>query len=267
VVKTKPDDESEVLAAEKNAETESEGETLVSRRRSVWALIHQEIDRRSASSENLRHEVEGERTQRRREIDSLVPERDDLEREAALHKERQKGKPRDQREKLPKDLQDKRAKVKGQLQTLEERLNKAGMPKELGPVVAESTLDFFKSAIGKKVLHRLKGLEIWPQGGLARAEGRHVAGNQPLAGRTFVLTGTLPTLSRDEASALIRDAGGNLTGAVSKNTDYVLAGESAGSKLDKARELGVKILSEQKFLEMLDLRSNSKPGSTQGELF
>ncbi len=70
----------------------------------------------------------------------------------------------------------------------------------------------------------------------------------PFAGKTFVLTGTLPTLSRDEASALIREAGGNVTGSVSKNTDYVLAGESAGSKLDKARELGVEILTEEPIL-------------------
>ena len=70
-------------------------------------------------------------------------------------------------------------------------------------------------------------------------------------GKTFVLTGTLPSLSRDEASALIRDAGGNVTGSVSKNTNYLLAGEEAGSKLDKAKELGVKILTEKEFMEML----------------
>ena len=65
-----------------------------------------------------------------------------------------------------------------------------------------------------------------------------------------MLTGTLPSLSRDEASKLIREAGGNVTSSVSKNTDYVLAGENAGSKLEKARELGVKIINEKEFLEM-----------------
>jgi DNA ligase (NAD+) len=81
-----------------------------------------------------------------------------------------------------------------------------------------------------------------------------------LAGKTFVLTGTLPTLSRDEASALIREAGGNVTGSVSKNTDFLLAGEEAGSKLDKAKELGVKILTEKDFLELLG--SHSPPAKT-----
>ena len=63
-------------------------------------------------------------------------------------------------------------------------------------------------------------------------------------GKTFVLTGTLPTLSRDEAAGLIRQAGGTVTGAVSRKTDYVVAGESAGSKLEKARELGIAVLDE-----------------------
>ena len=78
-----------------------------------------------------------------------------------------------------------------------------------------------------------------------------------LSGKTFVLTGALSTLSRDEVSALIRDAGGNVTGSVSKNTDYLLAGEEAGSKLDKAKELGVKTLSENDFLDLLG--SKQKP--------
>jgi DNA ligase (NAD+) len=89
--------------------------------------------------------------------------------------------------------------------------------------------------------------------------------NQPglLTGKTLVLTGTLPTLSRDEASALIRDAGGNVTGSVSKITDYVLAGESAGSKLDRARELGVKVLSEKEFIDMLGHQPKATSGAKQ----
>ena len=70
------------------------------------------------------------------------------------------------------------------------------------------------------------------------------AGPQPLAGKTLVLTGSLPTLTRDEAKGLIEGAGGKVTGSVSKKTDYVVAGEDAGSKLDKARELGVTVLDE-----------------------
>ena len=71
------------------------------------------------------------------------------------------------------------------------------------------------------------------------------------AGKTFVLTGTLPTLTREEATAKIEAAGGKTSGSVSKKTDYVLAGEEAGSKLDKAKELGVKILDEAEFLKAL----------------
>jgi DNA ligase (NAD+) len=73
-----------------------------------------------------------------------------------------------------------------------------------------------------------------------------------LGGKTFVLTGTLPSLSRDEASALIRGVGGNVSNSVSKNTDYVLAGESAGSKLEKARALGIIVLDELKFRALLN---------------
>ena len=72
------------------------------------------------------------------------------------------------------------------------------------------------------------------------------------AGKSFVLTGTLPTMSRDEASALIKQNGGKTVGSVSKKTDYVLAGEAAGSKLTKASELGIRIISESDLLEMIE---------------
>ncbi|MFZ4819580.1 MAG: BRCT domain-containing protein, partial [Limisphaerales bacterium] len=71
------------------------------------------------------------------------------------------------------------------------------------------------------------------------------------AGKTWVLTGTLPTLGRDEASATIRQSGGKVASSVSRNTDYLLAGDSAGSKLDKARELGVAIVDEAAFLKLV----------------
>jgi DNA ligase (NAD+) len=73
-----------------------------------------------------------------------------------------------------------------------------------------------------------------------------------LAGRTFVLTGTLPTLKRDEAKALIEAAGGKVAGSVSKKTDYVVAGEEAGSKLEKAHELGVPVIDEAELMGFLD---------------
>ena len=251
-------------ASAKDSEGEDTSETLISRRRSVWALIRQEIDRRSQDAESLQLEVEQERTRLSRKIDLLQLERDALEQKAVTHKERQKGKSIEEREKLPKDLQDQRASVKVRLLALEERVIKVGMPDELGPVVAESVLDYFESKTGKKILFRLKEIGIWPLGGLARSTGRKVHG---ISGKTFVLTGTLPTLSRDEASALIREAGGNVAAAVIKNTDYVLAGESAGSKLDKARTLAVPILSEKDLLDLIGSRKVAKPEGKQRDLF
>ena len=124
----------------------------------------------------------------------------------------------------------------------------------------ENLLHYFKTATGNKVLRRLSQLNISPKGG----GGGNTAGKVGwFTGKTFVLTGTLPSLSRDEASALIRDAGGNVTGSVSKNTDFLLAGEEAGSKLDKAKELGVKILSEKEFLDMLGSKPKSETKDKQ----
>ncbi len=127
----------------------------------------------------------------------------------------------------------------------------------VGPVAAQAVLDWFASPAGRDVLARLQQLGISPRGTMkAPAPAGH-----PFAGKTFVLTGTLPTLSRDEASALIREVGGNVTGSVSKNTDYVLAGESAGSKLDKARELGVSVLDEGQFRKLLGGGMTPKPSA------
>jgi DNA ligase (NAD+) len=123
----------------------------------------------------------------------------------------------------------------------------SGIITKVGPVVAKSVMDFFASAAGKKILARLRELHIKPQSekvNSARPEG-------PFAGKTFVLTGTLPTLTREDASAKIVSLGGKVSGSVSGNTDFVLAGEEAGSKLDKARKLGVKIIDEKEFLRML----------------
>jgi DNA ligase (NAD+) len=89
-------------------------------------------------------------------------------------------------------------------------------------------------------MRKLKKLDVWPKS----EPPKKPSGPQPFAGLTFVITGTLPSLSRKEAGDLIENLGGKVTGSVSKKTDYLVVGEDAGSKLDKARELGVKTLDE-----------------------
>jgi DNA ligase (NAD+) len=124
----------------------------------------------------------------------------------------------------------------------------AGIVTEAGPVVAQSVLDFFRSAAGKKILQRMKQLKIHPKS--EKMSAKKMA-ELPLAGKTFVLTGTLPSMTREEASAKIEALGGHVSGSVSKRTDYVLAGAEAGSKLEKANELGVRVIDEAAFRKMV----------------
>ncbi len=133
----------------------------------------------------------------------------------------------------------------------------------VGPVAAAAILEWFSSETGRSVVARMDELGISPKG----QANATPADSHPFAGKTFVLTGTLPSLSRDEASALIRGCGGNITGSVSKNTDFLLAGESAGSKLDKARELGVAVLSEDGFKSLLAAADGQPAAAEQGRLF
>ena len=115
---------------------------------------------------------------------------------------------------------------------------------DFGNITAECVVDFFSHPQNIALCHRLSeaGVETSYKG---------APKGDTLAGLTFVLTGTLPTMSRDEASELIKNAGGKTSGSVSKKTDYVVAGEAAGSKLTKAQSLGVKIISEEELLAML----------------
>jgi DNA ligase (NAD+) len=116
------------------------------------------------------------------------------------------------------------------------------------PVVAQSVLDFFASAAGKKILRRIKELGIHPKTEKISAKK---AAELPLTGKTFVLTGTLPSMTREEATEKIETLGGHVTGSVSKKTDYLLAGAEPGTKFDKAKELGVRIIDEAEFRKML----------------
>jgi DNA ligase (NAD+) len=111
---------------------------------------------------------------------------------------------------------------------------------DVGPVVAQSIHTFFAQPHNREVAEQLRACGItWEE-----HDGTGDLSPKPLAGKTFVLTGTLPTMSRDEAKDLIEAAGGKVSGSVSKKTHYVVAGAEAGSKLDKAQELGVAILDE-----------------------
>ncbi len=125
---------------------------------------------------------------------------------------------------------------------------KIGIVTEIGPVVASSVLEFFKSGAGREIPRRMEELGIRPTSEKISA---NKAAHLPFAGKTFVLTGTLPSITRDQASEKIEALGGRVGSSVSKNTDYVVAGEAAGSKLDKARQLGVVVLNETGFRKML----------------
>jgi DNA ligase (NAD+) len=117
---------------------------------------------------------------------------------------------------------------------------------DVGPVVAESIQQFFAETHNRDIIAQLRELGVhWEEG----APAANQAG--VFTGKTLVLTGTLPTLSRDQAKEKIEAAGGKVAGSVSKKTDYVVAGAEAGSKLAKAEELGITILDEAALLEML----------------
>ena len=177
---------------------------------------------------------------------------------------------------------ERHAELNAQIEKIASQLNKAGVklevkgkPKKSGrPTLLEVASDleseacrsiqrFFASDYGKRTVKQMTKLGIKPTSQLKKTS----SSSSLIEGRTFVLTGTLPTLKREEASALIREAGGSVTGSVSKNTDFLLAGEEAGSKLDKAKELGVKILTEKEFIELLGAKVGPNPATNQGSLF
>ena len=117
---------------------------------------------------------------------------------------------------------------------------------DVGEIVASSITEYFADEENRRFVNRLLEAGVHPQMHMQEDAGTL------FEGLTFVLTGTLPTLSRAQAQEMIRKNGGKATGSVSKKTSIVLAGESAGSKLDKARELGVTIIDEAQFLLMIE---------------
>jgi DNA ligase (NAD+) len=120
---------------------------------------------------------------------------------------------------------------------------------DIGPVIAKSVHSFFSSAIGRQIVEELrqKGLNF---GQPVDRSARPAAG--PLSGKTLVITGTLSRFTREEITEMIQQHGGKVAGSVSKKTDYLIAGEDAGSKLEKARKLNVPVLSEEEFLKLIE---------------
>jgi DNA ligase (NAD+) len=115
---------------------------------------------------------------------------------------------------------------------------------EVGPRIAKSIEEFFHEPANRKLVERLR------EAGLTFSGKKKERGTK-LTGKTFVLTGALTRYSRDEAKKLIEDAGGRVSGSVSKKTDYVVAGSDAGSKLDKAKDLGVSVIGEKEMEDLL----------------
>ena len=116
---------------------------------------------------------------------------------------------------------------------------------EIGDVIAESVHDFFHGKLGQSIVTALKESGIDPKMAKPAASA---AGSSPLSGKTIVVTGTMEKMDRNEIEALIQKLGGKAAGSVSKKTSFVVAGEKAGSKLDKAKELGVEVITEDEFL-------------------
>jgi DNA ligase (NAD+) len=127
----------------------------------------------------------------------------------------------------------------------EAKLDELQDAEEVGPKVAESIRQFFREPRNQELIERLRaaGLQF------EFVTKRKAAG--PLKGIVFVLTGTLRTMSREEAKQRIENAGGKVSGSVSKKTNFVIAGADAGSKLDKAQELGIAVIDEEKLMAML----------------
>ena len=135
------------------------------------------------------------------------------------------------------------------MQATEEQLLQVA---DVGPVVARSIRTFFDQPHNREVVEQLRACGVhWPEGQPS------AAASLPLAGKTFVVTGTLPTLSRDQVKDLLEAAGAKVAGSVSKKTHYVVAGAEAGSKLDKALELGVPVLDEVALVQLLANHSSS----------
>jgi DNA ligase (NAD+) len=135
----------------------------------------------------------------------------------------------------------------------------------VGPKVARNIVEYFRSDAGRQVLSRLHKLGINPPGDPKLAKTAAAFADSAFSGKTFVLTGSLASMTRDKAAEEIRARGGSIGSAVSKNTDFLIAGEEAGSKLEKAKELRVPVIDEKEFLEMLGRKPENAEGKPKKE--
>jgi len=117
----------------------------------------------------------------------------------------------------------------------------------LGPSIAESIAEWFSRPINKNVVKKLKAAGVWPKGIVGT---KHASTEGPLSGMTFVITGTLPTFSRDAAKTFIESHGGKVIDSVSKKTSYLVLGEAPGSKYEKAKSLNVKVIGEDELKKL-----------------
>jgi NAD-dependent DNA ligase len=174
-----------------------------------------------------------------------------------------RNKPKSENERINREEKYKR--LGKEIKEFSKRKEALGIKKELGESASKSLLDFFRSKHGKDVLKRLNNLGIEPKGNLA--EKTKKTSKARFREMTFVLTGTLSKMSREQATNEIHARGGSVTNSVSKNTTYVVAGEEPGSKLEKARTLGVSILHEKDFLKMLKSKKTKKTNQTNLQEF
>ena len=116
---------------------------------------------------------------------------------------------------------------------------------QIGPIMAQSVYDYFRNPVNMSVIEKLLAAGVTPERTVTKRSDK-------MTGKTFVITGTLENFTRQQAEQAVKQMGAKTSSSVSKNTDFVLAGENPGSKLDKARSLGVKIIGEKEFLGMLD---------------
>ena len=225
---------------------------LISENGKNTQALKEELERRLSQSATLRAEAETHRLNIEAEINILQAE----ETQTKQLRERDGLAPDEK-----KGLNKQAGSLKNRIKTRQKRLMTVGLSEEIGPVVAKSINHYFASAKGQEILQRLRELGIQPSRAAVASLG--TADKRPFLGKTFVLTGTLPTLTRDAASELIREAGGTVTGSISKKADYLLAGEEAGSKLEKALSLGVKTLTEKELMDLLSFKPKLEHGGNE----